>query len=186
MDDRVPKPRRVALEQRGVVASTRKAETTNEAANSTLLTPFRENIRNARRTKGSFLPFGNRIYDPLQRTRAALLVCRGATDAVDHQNLDLGFPRHQTQAELFVECGRERGIAGVRTGIQVPVGDDVERHGVSEQPILRHSREIVDCRPPLRGPDRHRPNLLYKEAHASLMQVGSGAVQLHHSSRCGR
>jgi hypothetical protein len=45
INDRLPKPRRVALEQRGVDASTRKAETTNEAANSALLTPFRENYQ---------------------------------------------------------------------------------------------------------------------------------------------
>jgi hypothetical protein len=42
MDDTVAKPQWGDLAPRDVVASTRKVDTTNEAASSTLLTPIRE------------------------------------------------------------------------------------------------------------------------------------------------
>ena len=42
MDDTVVKPQWGALAPRGVVASTRKVDTTNEATSSTLPTPIRE------------------------------------------------------------------------------------------------------------------------------------------------
>jgi hypothetical protein len=42
MDDTVAKPQWSSLAPRGVVASTRKIDSTNEAASSTLLTPMRE------------------------------------------------------------------------------------------------------------------------------------------------
>jgi hypothetical protein len=45
MDDTVAKPQCDALTPRDVVASTRKVDTTNEAASSTLLTPIREHYQ---------------------------------------------------------------------------------------------------------------------------------------------